>query len=130
MTKTTTLKATTQKSYYGKAKTRTENNATILTSYATDVAKIENGKLFRLWSGWSSTTAKHINDFCKQYGLPTISKKEWLQMPCENPQAVYNVAMSNGFVTHTTTALLTQDECEKEIDRIQQRNKRCCVWYE
>jgi hypothetical protein len=130
-TKATKLTATLQKSYYGKAKTRQEGNAVILTSYATDVARIEGGKLFRLWSGWSSTTAKHINDFCKQYGLPTLNKSEWMAMPCENPERVYQITQSNGFCTFTGQALLTATECEKEAEKIRRaRGNRICVCYD
>lgn len=96
------LQATTQKSYYGKATTRTENNAVILKSYNTDVCKIENGKIFRLWAGWSSTTAKHINDFLTQ----------------------------NGFYTHKTTALLTEAEASTLADKLQAERTTACVWYE
>lgn len=126
----TKLQATTQKSYYGKATTRTENGATILTSYATDVCKIENGKIFRLWAGWSSTTAKHINDFLTQNGFEKLSKKEWLSMPCVNDESVYNVYMSNGFYTHKTTALLTEAEASTFADKLQEQRKNACVWYE
>lgn len=126
----TKLQATTQKSYYGKATTRTENGATILTSYATDVCKIENGKIFRLWAGWSSTTAKHINDFLTQNGFAKLSKKEWVQMPCENPKEVYQIHQSNGFFDHKGTALLTDEEARNFADKLQSQRKNFCVWYE
>lgn len=78
------LQATQQKSFYGKATTHTTTDGTvILTSYATNVAKIKNGKLVRLWGGWSATTQRHINAFCETYGLPTINKKQWEAMPIE-----------------------------------------------
>lgn len=126
----TNLKATLQKNYYGKAKTRNENNATILTSYKTDVLKLENGKIVRLWSGWSKTTANHINDFLLQNGFTTLTKKEWLALPCENEKDCYRVAMSNGFFTHYGTALLTDDEIDNEIDRIEKNNPRVTAWAE
>lgn len=78
------LKATQQKSFYGKANTRTTTDgAIILTSYTTDVAKIVNGKLVRLWDDWSATTQRHINAFCELYSLPTINKKQWDKMPVD-----------------------------------------------
>lgn len=124
------LQATTQKSYYGKATTRTENGETILTSYNTDVLKIDGGKVFRLWAGWSSTTARHINDFLTQNGFARLTKKEWLSMPCENDESVYNVYMSNGFYTHKTTALLTEAEASTFSDKLQEQRNNCYVWYE
>lgn len=69
-----------QKSFYGKAYTHTDGNATILTSYATKVCKIVDGKFIRLWDSWSSTTSRHINEFRQQHGLPKISKSEWQEM--------------------------------------------------
>mgnify|MGYP003504222384 CR=1 FL=1 len=126
----TNLKATLQKNYYGKAKTRTENNATILKSYNTDVLKIENGKIVKLWSGYSKTTMQHINDFLLQNGFTPLNKKQWLDLPCENEKPCYKVAMSNGFFTHYGTALLTDDEIDGEIERIEKNNPRLTAWAE
>ena len=120
----TKLKATLQKSYYGKATVRTENGWTILKSYETDVAAIDpHGNFIRLWSGWSSTTAKHVNDFRIQNGFDKISKARWMGLPCINEQAVYNVYMSNGFFTHKCPALLTEEEAEKETEKEKYRAK-------
>lgn len=69
-----------QKSFYKRAYTHTDGNATILTSYTTQVCKIVDNEFIRLWGGWSSTTAKHINEFRQQNGLPKISKSEWQSM--------------------------------------------------
>ena len=73
----TTLKATTQKSYYGKATIFTDDDFIVLRSYNTDVIAIDrsDNKIIRLWEGWSSTTQKHINDFLKLYGFKALSKK-------------------------------------------------------
>lgn len=100
-TKTINLQATLQKDYYGKARVRTENNMLILTSYNTDVIAYDfsTGELMRLWSGYSATTMKHINDFLLQNGWGTMNKKEWLAMPCYNDEPVYNVYISTGFYT-------------------------------
>ena len=78
-----------QKSYYGKAKVIQNDNVVYLLSYNTIVCSITfNGKdptfdgnnvtFKKHWSGYSSTTQKHINSFRTCYGLPKISKKEWL----------------------------------------------------
>ena len=54
------------KSFYGKAKVKVEDNgAEVLMSYNTPVIRrCINGKLERLWSGWSATTGRHIAAFC------------------------------------------------------------------
>lgn len=77
-------------SFYGKA--RVISNpfvADYLQSYETIVASIEQVEteegykpvLRRHWDGWSATTGRHIASFCKLYGLPAISKKEWEKLP-------------------------------------------------
>lgn len=76
-----------QKSYYGKAKIVTCKDETgalsfYLLSYETVVAMIRNDSFYRLWSGWSVTTANHINSFRAGFGLPKINKKDWLNLPC------------------------------------------------
>ncbi len=81
------LKATTQKSYYGKATVTVRNGWAVLTSYTTEVAAVKNedgkSRLVRYWGGWSRTTAKHIDDFCRLYGLPALTKKAWESLPVE-----------------------------------------------
>lgn len=72
-----------QKSFYGKAHIITLSNGDkYLQSYETIVAKIDSkGEFTRLWYGWSSTTAKHIDSFRRSNGLPGICKKDWEQLP-------------------------------------------------
>lgn len=126
------LVATLQKSYYGKAKVRIENGVEILRSYDTDVFAYDtiNGNIMKLWNGYSKTTMNHINDFLLQHGFPTIGKKEWLSLPCENDEPVYNVYMSNGFYTHKGTYLLTEKEAEKEVERLTANNQYRMAWYD
>ena len=126
------LTATAQRSYYGKAKYRTENGFTILKSYDTDVIACNptTGEIKRLWSGWSKTTQNHINDFLRLFNLPTIDKKAWLSLPCENPVPVYNVVISTGFTSHTASAILTDTECEKTIEGIEKKRPFLTAWYE
>ena len=70
-----------QKSFYGKAKLVIDDGKVYLQSYNTFVCCMdENGQFHRLWSGWSATTARHINAFRSAHGLPMIDKKEWLAM--------------------------------------------------
>ena len=130
--RTNQLKATLQKSYYGKAKVHEDDDFIVLQSYETDVLAIdkEQNKIVRLWSGWSATTAKHVNDFLLQNGFPKLSKKEWLLLPCTNKRNVYKVYYSNGFVVHSSNALFTKDEAQRETERIENNNRRLWAWYE
>ena len=62
----------------------------VLTSYYTDVALIHDGKLYRLWDGWSKTTAKHVNIFCEHFGLTGLNKREWIEKEVTTiPDAVF-----------------------------------------
>ena len=73
-----------RKSFYGKAKVyRDDAGHLLLMSYSTIVAEItdeiatEDGQSKVKVNGWySSTTARHINDFLYQHGFGTMSKKE------------------------------------------------------
>ena len=130
----TILKATTQKSYYGKAIIREENGEKLLRSYETIVCKYnpETGKFTRLWGGWSRTTANHVNDFRRLYGLPTLSKKEWEAIPVCGPTATgerYKVEFSNGFVSWVANTIFDSasqawDFAEKVM---QSRNYAICA---
>lgn len=70
-------------SFYGKARViENRHGGAELVSYFTTVCGIDrNGNFFRLWDGWSATTARHINSFRALYNLHPISKKEWESMP-------------------------------------------------
>lgn len=54
-----------RKSFYGKAKVYvTDSGDEILISYDTPVLmRTTDGKLIRLWDGWSATTGRHIKAF-------------------------------------------------------------------
>ena len=56
------------------------NNGFILKSYYTEVAEIRDGKFIKLWGGYSNTTLKHINAFCRHFGFNTFSKREWIEL--------------------------------------------------
>lgn len=80
-----------QKSFYGKATVSHINGKIILTSYTTEVCSIdENGHFHRLWNGYSVTTMNHINEFRRQNGLEALSKKEWLTLPTETENRLYD----------------------------------------
>jgi hypothetical protein len=64
-----------RKSFYKKAKVRNENGKTILQSYGTDVARIEEGKP-KISGFYSATTTRHIKEFLKQGGFKAESKKQ------------------------------------------------------
>lgn len=55
-----------RKSFYGKAKVVIDDNGNeTLYSYGTPIIKRDtNGKLTKLWNGWSNTTGAHIKAFC------------------------------------------------------------------
>jgi hypothetical protein len=75
-----------RKSFYGKAVAIENDNGKIeLKSYNTIVAKIENGKFYRLWSGYSQTTMNHVNAFIDAYSIEGGGKKWW-----DSLEVVYN----------------------------------------
>ena len=58
------------------------NGYCYLFSPSTKVAKfnLNDGKLVRLWDGYSQTTMRHINEWLQLHWLPTITKKQWMKM--------------------------------------------------
>ena len=54
------------------------DGAKVLRSYTTDVLKIYRGRVYKLWEGYSATTAKHINAFLLLNGYAGISKRDWI----------------------------------------------------
>ena len=114
------LEATTQKSYYGKAWVIKDGDINLnpsavarLRSYDTIVCEYnpKTGEFTRLWGGYSRTTANHINDFRRMYGLEPLNKKAWDALPVKNDSGErYKVEFSNGFVNWT--AGLTFDSAE------------------
>lgn len=69
----------TRKSFYKKAHVLTEDNKTILISYSTRVAEIEDGKA-KIFGTYSPTTLRHIKDFLYQNGFEIGTKKELMEM--------------------------------------------------
>ena len=67
-----------RKSFYDKASVRTEDNKTILTSYSTDVAYIENDIAF-VKGSYSMTTLRHIKEFLRQNGYKAETKQQILK---------------------------------------------------
>lgn len=130
--KITKLNATTQKSYYGKALVKEcEDGTIILQSYQTDVLKIENGNLIKLWDGYSVTTMNHINDFCRQFGYPTFNKKSWLNFDNEKFGGErYTVKFTNGFVEWGGSQIFdTYDDAEEFAEDIMERRNNNGMLY-
>ncbi len=65
-------------SFYGKAKVTIEGNKTTLKSYSTDVAYIENSKVF-INGTYSCTTLRHIKEFLLQHGFKAENKQQILK---------------------------------------------------
>ena len=71
------------KSFYKKAQVlETAGGTKELISYKTKVLRLaKNGKIKRLWDGYSMTTLRQVNEFLLQNGIDKkITKKEWLAM--------------------------------------------------
>lgn len=83
---------TSQKSYYGKARVTYYNDGScILTSYDTDVCKIDKGNNFvKLWDGYSRTTMKHINSFLALIDYTVDGKKDWDHFIVNRPYPLVN----------------------------------------
>lgn len=65
-----------QKSFYGKAIVRVQDDGAE-TLYSYDAPIIErqpNGKLIKLYDGWTQTTGRHIKAFCG------LSKEEYIKL--------------------------------------------------
>ena len=69
-----------QKDFYGKANVIVEGGQTKLKSYSTIVAVKEDNKI-KVKGWYSKTTAIHINEFLRQNGASSLSKKEIEQEP-------------------------------------------------
>lgn len=81
-----------RKSFYGKAiVTEYSDKLAILTSYTTEVARIENGVFVRMWSGYSPTTLRHVNAFRSVYGLEAITGLEWKNLPVDTHNPIVNI---------------------------------------
>lgn len=55
-----------RKSFYGKCHVKVDDNRVeTLYSYDTPVLrKYPDGKIVRLWNGWSATTGRHVAAYC------------------------------------------------------------------
>ena len=72
-----------QKDFYGKANVIVEGGQTKLKSYSTIVAVKENNTI-KVRGYYSKTTAIHINEFLRQNGASSLSKKEMELEPIIN----------------------------------------------
>ena len=73
------------KSFYGKAHILDCGNKFVLRSYETNVAYVDKKtkSLHRLWSDWSATTGRHVNEFSHQFAGKWCGKKDWDRMDVE-----------------------------------------------
>ena len=80
---------TNQKSFYGKAKVTASYNADdmylVLDSYNTQVVVLKVGfggmpYVKRLWSGYSATTLRHVNELLMQEEFPKLTARAWRAM--------------------------------------------------
>ena len=72
-----------QKDFYGKANVIVEGGQTKLKSYSTIVA-VKEGNKVKVKGWYSKTTAIHINEFLRQNGASSLSKKEMELEPTIN----------------------------------------------
>ena len=73
-----------QKDFYGKANVIVEGGQTKLKSYSTIVAVKEENNTIKVRGYYSKTTAIHINEFLRQNGASSLSKKEMELEPTIN----------------------------------------------
>jgi hypothetical protein len=74
-----------RKSFYGKAVVIEQDSGDIeLKSYNTIVARIRQGRFERLWDGYSATTMRHINSFCRTFGIDGGGKAWWTSLEVAN----------------------------------------------
>ena len=124
------LKATTQKSYYGKAHYYEYENAIFLRSYETTVCRIIDGKFERLWPGFSKTTLAHVNDFRKLYGFEPLNKKEWCSLPCDGEK--WKVTSTNflGSKTNFQQVFSTYAQAVEFVEKLRERNPYYVGFYD
>lgn len=118
------LEATTQKSYYGKATVIKDGDINLdpmarasLKSYDTIVCEYDprTGEFSRLWGGYSRTTANHINDFRRMYGLAPLNKKAWESLPVKGDSGErYKLSFYNGFTTWAAGVVFDSYEATEE----------------
>ena len=81
------------KSFHGKARVKEcTNGEKLLQSYDTIVCKLDAaGNFVRLWSGYSTTTQRHINSFLQLNGLDEFQgKANWDKMPVASPRCPHS----------------------------------------
>lgn len=73
-----------RKSFYRKCYVLENEKEKRLYSYDTLVAKFINGKMYRIWGGYSVTTMRHINSFADYCGIEEGGKKWWDNLEMSN----------------------------------------------
>lgn len=57
-----------------------DDGGKVLRSYYADVARLYDGRLYKLWTGYSVTTMNHINAFLDSNGYARINKHDWIMI--------------------------------------------------
>ena len=72
-----------RKSFYGKATVIQKDDGTrVLRSYHTEVCAVtSDGKVIKLWDGYSATTMRHVNSFLRFCGVNEGGKAYWDSLP-------------------------------------------------
>ena len=74
-----------RKSFYGKAIVNEMNGGYSLRSYDTTACFTDgDGKIHKLWDGYSATTMRHINAFLAFVGVDGGGKEWWDALPVWN----------------------------------------------
>lgn len=67
-----------RKSFYCKAYAEREGDGVVVCySYDTPVAACVDGKIYRLWYGYSATTMRHVDAFADYFAGVRMGKREW-----------------------------------------------------
>lgn len=80
----------------------------LLKSYDTVVAYADaDGRLHRLWGGWSRTTARHVAEFTRQFARRTAppNKAEWGRMEVMRMSELYDLDKLNTMARATLLSL-------------------------
>lgn len=71
-----------RKSFYKKAMYEEKRGIVTLFSYGTKIISVKGDKVKKFWDGYSVTTQRHINEFLYQQLGETLSKNEYINLPC------------------------------------------------
>ena len=79
MERNLTVKYGNVKSYYGKARIKTDGESISLFSYDTFICKVKDGEIIQFsdnLSHYTRTTMRHLNEFLQQVGIAPFTLSE------------------------------------------------------